>query len=336
MKKLLILFLTFIVISTLSAQKAGKSNTYKITGTVSGFTDSTVIYLSDLSDGSYRDIDSIFIFNNKFVFEGKLNRTVENFAVHTKGYKDRVSFWIDNSETFITAEKGKFKEATIIGSKAQAESQELNAIISISKNEKLDYIAFIQKNKNSIISAYILSLFSTTWNKDTISLLYNQLSPTAQKTTYGKNVFDFLTLNKNPQIGNRYVDFEQQNVNDETIKLSDFDGKIVLLEFWGSWCAPCREGHPELIKTYNEFKDKGFEILGVAAETDKKRFADAIQKDGLPWHNLTDLKGDKNKVALIYGISYYPANYLIDKNGIIVAKDLRGEKLRKKLLELLQ
>lgn len=323
-----------MIATTLSAQKSSKSNNYKITGTVTGFTDSTLMYLSNLSDGSYKDIDSTYILNERFGFNGMLNQNIERFAVHTQGFKDRISFWIDNSETFISAEKGKFKEAIIKGSKAESENQELNSIINVSKNEKLDYIKFIQKNPNSIVSANILSVYSSTWNKDTVSMLYKGLSNTTQNTIYGKNVFDFLSLNVSPKIGDKYVDFGQQNINGETIKLSDLNGKIVLLEFWGSWCAPCREGHPELIKIYNEFKDKGFEILGVAAETDKKRFEDAIQKDGLPWQNVSDLKGDKNKVALIYGISYYPANFLIDKNGIIVAKDLRGEKLRDKLKEL--
>lgn len=167
-------------------------------------------------------------------------------------------------------------------------------------------------------------------------MLYKQLSKTAKNTTYGKNVFDFLSLNKSPKIGDKYIDFAQQNIESKVVNLSDFQGKTILLEFWGSWCMPCRQGHPDLIKTYDDFKEKGFEILGVAADTDIKLLKDAIKKDSLPWQNVSDLKGDRNKAALIYGISYYPANFLIDKNGTIVAKDLRGEKLREKLKELLQ
>jgi peroxiredoxin len=91
-----------------------------------------------------------------------------------------------------------------------------------------------------------------------------------------------------------------------------------------------------LVKTYNEFKNAGFEILGVASDDNKQFWTEAVQKDSLTWQNVSDLKGDKNKAALIYGVSYYPTNFLIDKNGIIIAKDLRGDALISKLHEVLK
>ena len=91
-----------------------------------------------------------------------------------------------------------------------------------------------------------------------------------------------------------------------------------------------------MVKIYNEFKNTGFDILGVAADDKKEAWIEAIQKDSLTWQNVTDLRGDKNRAALIYGVSYYPANFLVDKNGIIIAKDLRGDALRNKLRELLK
>lgn len=335
MKKITMILLAVMAALVSPAQKNKQSHTYKITGTVTGFADSSLIYLSDLADGSYKDIDSTYILNEKFSFKGSLNHNIELYAIHTQGYKDRVSFWIDHSPTFISAQKGAFKKAVIKGSKAQAENEELIAMSSDPKNKNPDYIKFIRTHPTSIVSAKLLDIYSSTWNKDTVSILYEGLSKTAQNTIYGQQVLDFLSVNVSPAIGDKYVDFEQQNNKGETVKLSGFNGKVILLEFWGSWCAPCREGHPELIKIYNEFKDSGFEILGVAAETDKKIFEKAIQQDGLPWQNVSDYKGDKNKAALIYGISYYPASFLIDRNGIIVAKDLRGDKLKEKLKELL-
>ena len=131
------------------------------------------------------------------------------------------------------------------------------------------------------------------------------------------------------------MDFSQTDTKNNLVKLSDFHGKIVLLEFWGSWCGPCRESNPELVKIYNEFKNRGFELLGVGAETSRDVWLKAIEKDKLTWTNVTDLKGDKNTVALMYGVSYYPTNFLIDKKGNIIARDLQGDKLRKMLKQIL-
>ena len=104
------------------------------------------------------------------------------------------------------------------------------------------------------------------------------------------------------------MDFAQKDTSNKVVKLSDIEGKIVLLEFWGSWCGPCREENPLLVKIYNEFKQKGFEIFGVASETDKLQWKKAIKADGLTWTNVTDLKGSNNKAAMIYGVSGYPTN----------------------------
>jgi peroxiredoxin len=194
---------------------------------------------------------------------------------------------------------------------------------------------FVRTNPGSIISASILSGYASIWGKDTTDMLFKKFSKEIKNTYYGQKIREYITLNKNIKIGDKYADFSEQNTQGENIKLSDFNGKVVLLEFWGSWCGPCREGNPELAKIYNEFNRKGFEILGVAAETNKEQWLKAIETDKLPWANVTDFNGDKNKAALIYGISYYPANFLIDRNGIIIAKDLRGEKLREKIMEIL-
>ena len=146
---------------------------------------------------------------------------------------------------------------------------------------------------------------------------------------------EFITLNKNIKIGDKYIDFSESNIAGKNVSLSNFNGKVTLLEFWGSWCGPCREGNPELVRIYNEFKDKGFDILGVAADDNKAIWIEAVRKDSLPWQNVSDLKGDKNKAALIYGVSYYPTNFLMDKNGVIIARDLRDDALRNKRLQLL-
>jgi len=172
-------------------------------------------------------------------------------------------------------------------------------------------------------------------SKDTVSVLYNSFSKEVKSTDFGKKIFDFLSLNQNIKIGDKFVDFSQTDTSNKKINLSDFKGKVILLEFWGSWCGPCREENPSLLKIYNDYRSMGFEIFGVATETDKKQWIKAIKTDGLTWTNVTDLKGSRNKAALIYGVSGYPMNFLIDRNGTIVAKEVYGDNLRKLLIKIM-
>ncbi|WP_421944291.1 TlpA family protein disulfide reductase [Pedobacter sp.] len=168
-----------------------------------------------------------------------------------------------------------------------------------------------------------------------VASLFHNFTPEIKNTDYGKNIETFIRLNKEIKIGGQFADFEQTNTNGKKIRLSDFKGKYVLLDFWGSWCLPCREESPNLVKVYKAYKAREFEILGVAADENKQSWLKAVKEDKMTWENVCDLKGDKNEAALIYGISAYPTNYLINEKGIIVAKNLRGEMLEKKLAKLL-
>ena len=124
--------------------------------------------------------------------------------------------------------------------------------------------------------------------------------------------------------------------NDSLKKLSDFKGKIFLLEFWASWCGPCRKENPNLNKIYKIFKSNGFEIVSVSLDNNKKSWIKAIKEDNLSWEQLSDLNGDYNKAAIIYGVSTIPDNFLIDKDGKIIGRKLKGEELIKKLNEVLE
>ena len=135
--------------------------------------------------------------------------------------------------------------------------------------------------------------------------------------------------------GGTAPDFSQNNPDGEALSLSDFKGKIVLLDFWASWCGPCRRENPNVVKVYEKYKDKGFEILGISLDRGREKWLQAIEADGLTWPQVSDLKGWQNEVALLYGVRSIPHTVLIGKDGEVIANKLRGPALEAKLAEIL-
>ncbi len=332
MLKTIILFLAAILLLTKMFAQT-KVSSYKIEGKVKGFSDGTMLYLNDAT-GILKQIDSALIHEGKFIFEGKLRGKYLNATISTTDFKDRVYFWIDNGLTNFSAEKGNFFNAVITGTKLQEEQNKLYKLRdTLSNTSAIDYW-FIKNNSTSIIAANTLNEYCNSWGRDTLTTLFKTFPQNVKESVSGKKIKAFITFNRNIKIGDKFVDFTQKDTSNKNIKLSNFKGKIILLDFWGSWCGPCREQNPALIKIYNEFKSTGFEIFGVATEYNKKDWIKAIAADGLPWINVTDLKTSSNKAAIIYGVSGYPTNFLIDRNGTIIGKDIYGEDLRKMLLKM--
>lgn len=325
------LLFTLSIAHFASAQTNSKK--FEIVGHASGFPDSTLIFLDTMnSQRAIIPADSTFIINQRFHFTGSINNPVSYVLIRTKKFEDYKFLWLENSKIEITGTKGKFRNAIITGSKTQIEADLFD---STAGNDRLKTVAFIVDHPNSIISAHALSVYASAWGKDTASMLYNKLSDKIKQTSYGKDVAEYISLNKNPKIGEPYVDFTQKNTEGKDVSLSNYAGKVILLDFWGSWCGPCRENNVELVKLYKEFKDQGFEIFGVAADGGKKEWLDAIEKDQMTWPNVTDFNGPKNKAALAYGIYKFPTNYLINRKGILVAMDLYGDELRTRVREML-
>jgi peroxiredoxin len=176
-------------------------------------------------------------------------------------------------------------------------------------------------------------------NKQTVAVartFYDKLSPQMHATEWGKRVADRMNRLDPFPPGREAPNFTQPMPDGTLVSLSDFRGKYVLIDFWASWCGPCRKENPYLVKAYEKYKDKNFTILGVSLDTKENRMAwlDAIEKDKLEWTQVSDLRKE-NDAAKLYQVVGIPQNYLIGPDGKVVAKTLRGQHLLKKLAEIL-
>lgn len=212
----------------------------------------------------------------------------------------------------------------------------MNQATRINNERKKIEEEFVRAHPASPLSWDLLKQHSTIIDPVVFEPLYLGMDAKFRETEEGKQMAERLASSKITAVGKAALDFEQQDVNGVVLKLSSLKGKYVLLDFWASWCGPCRAENPNVLKAYQKFKDRQFEILAVSLDNNKERWLAAIQQDGMPWIHVSDLKGWKNEVAVQYDIRSIPQNLLIGPDGVIIAKNLRGEALEEKLNEILK
>lgn len=316
------------------------------------------IYVSTMSENGWEIIDSIIPSNNRFDFEYELANpemirlSSDEFQFEFFGENSQISLEIDSSYSGLSVTGSKLHEEWLgyenLEKKfdSQLDSlyeqyqiakanddnisiQNIEAVYDSIELKKMSFInEYIESNFESYISPYVFSsnyYYST--DVDFLSKTLEGFSNAKIESNHLSPIKKRIQVLNKTAVGNPLPYFALPNVNGKLVNSEDFIGQYVLIDFWASWCGPCRKENPNVVKAYKLFKDKNFTIIGVSLDTDKDKWETAIEKDKLTWSQLSDLKGWDNEVANEFGVKSIPFSILVDPSGKIIAKDLRGEEL---------
>lgn len=332
-----------------------------VSGKMTNLPDKTPVWLADINNPN-DTVAKAQALKGAFVLQSELSEP--KLLILSVGADKKSNVFFDNSTVAIKGDFAQPASWTITGSPVQDAFKEFETVfvpyfdqfnkfgmrmqagersdsLQSSVNQLTEAIqreidGFIQKRPGSPVSAFIL--LATVNLRPDIALLeqrVNQLQPMAMNNMYGNYLKQTIGDARVTAIGSIARDFTQNDTLDKPVSLSSFRGKYVLIDFWASWCRPCRLENPNVVQAFQRFRDKNFTVLGVSLDRQKKPWIDAIHKDNLTWTHVSDLKQWDNAVAKMYKVQSIPQNLLIGPDGKIVAKDLRGEDLNRKLCELL-
>jgi peroxiredoxin len=365
MKKVIYLFVIGAVLYSCSSKPH-----YIIKGKIAG-SDSITFYLQKREAGKTVSIDSAVSTKGKFTMKGGAVDYPQMIQLVAGNTKKRTSFYLENSDSItVTGSLDSLFKAKVTGSKTQNEYNAfVNSIkpvsdsysklvisyqsVSLSGNvaatasleKQLDSIQtvltnlqknFVKTHPHSYVSPSLLVSISYEMEADEIESMVNGLDTAIAALPPIKSLKERVIAMKTVAVGQKAPDFTLNDINGNPLALSSKIGsKLLLIDFWASWCNPCRQENPNVVKVYNEFHKKGFDVFGVSLDQKKEPWVKAIADDKLTWTHVSDLQYWNNAAAKLYAVNSIPANFLLDETGKIIGKNLRGEALYNKVKEVL-
>jgi peroxiredoxin len=344
-------------------------SSYILHGNIAGL-DTGWVFLHHTGDGP---TDSAIVSRGRFSFTGTVSEPEFCYLLFKKLNHDNIysmGFFIQAGSLELTGKKDSLSSAVAGGAPIQEEylqySRKVDSAVdwpawghakelaAAAKNKpRLDSLSaaatvmgsrqkqlakdYVAAHPSSYVAVYeVMNYFSYNPDAEELQTLFSEFTPAIQASHLGSQLKKILEAAVLTGVGRPAPEFTQADVKGKPVNLSSYKGQYVLVDFWASWCGPCREENPNVLKAYRQYHSKGFTVLGVSLDENKEKWHEAVRKDGLPWTQVSDLRGWKNAVAVLYGVQGIPMNYLVDKDGKIMAKGLRGEDLDKTLATYLQ